>query len=464
MDVKSLLLYPLINTKTKVKGWVKTKRAGKKVTFITINDGSTAENLQIVSDTDSISNEVMKLIQTGVSLEIEGIIVPSKGGEQNVELQASTITVLGEASADDYPLQPKKHSLEFLRTKAHLRFRTSTFGAIFRIRSAVSHAIHDFFRTRDFYYIHSPIITSVDAEGAGSMFSVTSIDLNRLQTSKNIDINQDFFDQRAYLTVSGQLAAETAIFGLSKVYTFGPTFRAENSNTTRHLAEFWMVEPEMAFYDLDETINLIEIFIKYIINFVLENCKTDLLFLDNNGESKNGHLIQKLKSTLEQSFEVIEYSKAIEILKKTEEKKTVSFVNPVSWGLDLASEHERYLVEKHFKKPVFIKNYPADLKSFYMRLNDDSKTVAAVDLLFPDIGEVIGGSQREERLDYLQNAMNRKNMDINKLDWYLDTRRFGSVIHSGFGLGLERIVQFITGMNNIRDVIPFPRTPGTLHF
>jgi asparaginyl-tRNA synthetase len=465
MNIKFLLLHPPINNKITVRGWVKNKRSSKKVNFITINDGSSVENLQIVLNTSDSSEDIIKKVHTGVSIEVEGILVASEGQGQSIELQATKLNVLGEASQDEYPLQAKKHSLEFLRTKAHLRFRTSTFGAVFRIRSIISQAIHKFFFERNFHYLHSPIITGIDAEGAGAMFNVTNLDPDAL--AKNTDTNKqkDFFDQKAYLTVSGQLAAEAAIFGLDKVYTFGPTFRAENSNTPRHLAEFWMVEPEMAFYDLSQTISLIEIFTKYIINFVLEHCSADLEFLNNNSnEGAAKDLIEKLEATATHKFEIIDYSEAIDILTYAAKNNLEKFTYNIKWGIDLATEHEKYLVDTHFKKPIFIKNYPADIKAFYMRLNDDKKTVAAVDLLFPQIGEIVGGSQREERLAYLKNVMRKKEMDYDKLDWYIDTRRFGTVTHSGFGLGLDRMVQFVTGMNNIRDVIPFPRTPGTLLF
>lgn len=417
-----------------------------------------------------LSDIDLRGITPGSSLCVEGTITASQGQAQRVELQADKLTVLG--TAVEYPLQPKKHSFEFLRGIAHLRFRTHTFGAVFRIRHAISYAIHQFFHTRGFVYLNTPIITTIDAEGAGEMFNVTMLDAAHLprQEDGSIDFRYDFFGQRTCLTVSGQLEAEAAALGLSEVYTFGPTFRAENSHTTRHLAEFWMVEPEMAFYDLADNIVLAESLLKYLVQFVLDHCLDDLNFLQQRAltapspQKQLGQetpLIERLQAIVAQPFEQLSYTKAIEILKASEENKQGKFAYIVQdWGMDLQSEHERYLAEQFFKKPVIITDYPSKNKAFYMRQNEDGKTVAAMDILFPGIGELIGGSQREERLDQLIAAIERLKIDQKALQWYLDTRRFGTVPHSGFGLGLERLVQFVTGMENIRDVIPFPRTPG----
>jgi len=473
--IKILLNDPtFIGQEVCVKGWVRNKRISKEIAFIMLNDGSSIHPLQVVIDpTKKILSPILKDIQIGGSLTIMGTINISQGGGQSIELKAEKITVLG--TAVDYPLQPKKHSAEFLREIAHLRCRTNTFSAIFRLRHAISYAIHHFFFENGFYYVHTPIITATDAEGAGEMFSVTSLDMEKLPKNKagDIDFKQDFFGEKANLTVSGQLEAEALAMGLGNVYTFGPTFRAENSNTKRHLAEFWMVEPEMAFYDLQDNIELAEAFLKYIIRFVLENYPEDIAFLDKRSLEKGQHsgniapytLWEKLQYVMENPFEKITYSEAIELLKVSPLQKKNKFEFPIKeWGIDLQSEHERYLVENYFKKPVIITNYPSTIKAFYMRQNEDEKTVAAMDVLVPGIGEIIGGSQREERLDKLEMAVRQRGINSQSLQWYLDLRRFGTVPHSGFGLGLERLVLFITGMDNIRDVIAFPRTPGNIAF
>lgn len=457
-----------------IKGWVKTTRISKNHAFINVNDGSTLKNLQIVATFENIDKSIFNNITTGVSLQIEGKFEASQGELQSFELIADKVEILGDI-LDHYPLQPKNHSLEFLREIAHLRFRTNTFGCVFRIRNAVSYAIHKFFYDKGFVYIHTPIITAIDAEGAGSMFDVTTLDVTNIPKSSNstIDYTKDFFGKRTHLTVSGQLEAEAAAMGLCEVYTFGPTFRAENSNTTRHLAEFWMVEPEMAFYDLSDNMALAEEFLKYIIAFALDNCKEDLSFLSKravestqrNEIDDNVPLLTKLESILNSSFNKITYTEVIDILKTSKPNTDGSFAYKIKeWGCDLQSEHERYLVETYFKSPIIVTDYPEGIKAFYMRNNSDNKTVAAMDVLFPGIGEIIGGSQREERLDKLIAAMDRKKIKADDLQWYLDTRKFGGVPHSGFGLGLERLIQFITGMGNIRDVISFPRTPGNAAF
>lgn len=457
-----------------VKGWVKTKRISKQIVFIALNDGSTIHHLQVVLTPQQLSEDTLQSITTGASLHIEGTIVASQGQAQSIELQAEQLQVLGIAPA--YPLQPKKHSLAFLREMAHLRFRTNTLGAVFRVRHAISHAIHQFFHERGFIYLHTPIITGIDAEGAGAMFNVTTLDMAHVPKGKDgrVDFGRDFFGQRTNLTVTGQLEAEAAALGLAEVYTFGPTFRAEDSNTTRHLAEFWMVEPEMAFYDLADNIALAEEFLKYLIGFALEHCKDDLAFLHKRAlaacsQQQPGAnllpLIDRLESVVVQPFARITYTEAMAILRKSGPNKQKRFAYPIQgWGADLHAEHERYLVEQHFQKPVVVTDYPRAIKAFYMRQHADGQTVAAMDILFPGIGEVVGGSQREERLDKLEASMQSMQMDMNALQWYLDTRRFGTVPHSGFGLGLERLIQFVTGMDNIRDVIPFPRTPGHAAF
>ena len=457
-----------------VKGWVRTKRQGKNVTFISLNDGSTINSLQVVLDMQKFKIELVEQINTGSSVEFSGNLIKSQGKIQNYELDATELVLLGESDVGRYPIQPKKHSLEFLRDVAHLRPRTNTFSAIFRIRHAVIFSIHKFLNDKGFVNIHTPIITSSDAEGAGEMFKVTSLDLNNIKNNK-VDFNKDFFSKEVNLTVSGQLNAELGALALSEVYTFGPTFRAENSNTSRHLAEFWMVEPEMAFYDIIDNMNLAEDILKYIISYVIKNCFDDLEFLQNreiDDEKKlpqiqrnEKPLIERLKKILNTVFERITYTEAFNILRNSKPNKKGKFKYKVDeWGIDFQSEHERFLVEKHFKKPVIVIDYPKNIKAFYMRVNDDNNTVSAMDVLFPSVGEIIGGSQREERLSVLKERMNEMNLSEKDLNWYLDTRRFGTVVHSGFGLGLERLIQFITGMKNIRDVIPFPRTPGNCNY
>lgn len=457
--INDLLLDSREKNDIEICGWVKTKRASRNICFIMINDGSTLNDLQCVINVDELGTNISDSINTGASVKINGNLINSKGNEQNLELKVKSIDIIG--GSINYPIQPKNHSLEFLRDISHLRFRTRTFYSVFKIRSTISYAIHKFFRDNNFIYLNTPILTSNDAEGAGEMFTVTSLDL---LNNKNIDFKDDFFGQKVNLTVSGQLEAETGIFGLNRVYTFGPTFRAENSNTTRHLAEFWMVEPEMAFFDLEADIMLAENFVKYIITSVLDQCRPELEFLNALCVKKDNYsLIDKLTNTVNEKFEQISYTEAINILSNC--KKNSEFRYTVTgWGIDLQTEHERYLTELYFKKPVIITDYPKDIKAFYMRLNDDNKTVAAMDVLFPGIGEVIGGSQREERLDYLMNAIKEKSINPDYLKWYLETRQFGTIIHSGFGMGLERIVQFITGMDNIRDTIPFPRFPNHCEF
>ena len=457
-----------------VKGWVRTKRQGKNVTFISLNDGSTINSLQVVLDMQKFKIELVEQINTGSSVEFSGNLTKSQGKIQNYELDATELVLLGESDAGKYPIQSKKHSLEFLRDVAHLRPRTNTFSAIFRIRHAVIFSIHKFLNNKGFVNIHTPIITSSDAEGAGEMFKVTSLDLDNIKNNK-VDFKKDFFSKEVNLTVSGQLNAELGALALSEVYTFGPTFRAENSNTSRHLAEFWMVEPEMAFYDIIDNMNLAEDILKYIISYVIKNCFDDLEFLQNreiDDEKKlpqiqrnEKPLIERLKKILNTVFERITYTEAFNILRNSKPNKKGKFKYKVDeWGIDFQSEHERFLVEKHFKKPVIVIDYPKNIKAFYMRVNDDNNTVSAMDVLFPSVGEIIGGSQREERLSVLKERMNEMNLSEKDLNWYLDTRRFGTVVHSGFGLGLERLIQFITGMKNIRDVIPFPRTPGNCNY
>ena len=471
--IKEILKLKPENQLVTAEGWVKNFRANK---FISLNDGSTIQNIQCVIDFENFDDSIIKKINTGASLLIKGKLVKSVGSGQEIEVLVVDIKIYGESHPEKYPIQPKKHSFEFLRENAHLRIRTTTFGAIMRIRSKLSYATHKFFQNENFQYVNTPIITSNDAEGAGEMFRVTTLDPKSPPLEKNnVDFTKDFFSKKTHLTVSGQLEAESYALGLGKVYTFGPTFRAENSNTTRHLSEFWMIEPEMAFFNLEDNIDLAEQFVKYILNFILENCINDLTFLEQRlyDEEKNKpknernemKLIDKLKFVIDNKFERISYSEAFEILKncsKNRKKKFKFLVN--EWGIDFQSEHERYLVEKHFKKPVVIFNYPSKSKAFYMRLNDDEKTVAAMDVLFPGIGEIIGGSQREERLKVLKNRMDQFSVSHDDLWWYKDLRRFGTVPHSGFGLGFERIVLFATGMNNIRDVIPFPRTPNNALF
>lgn len=474
MTIKDLFKNPPLSKKINVKGWVKTFRANR---FISLNDGSTIQNLQCVVDYENTDQAILSKINTGASIEIFGILVASQGKGQSVEIQAEKIIILGESDPDSYPIQPKKHSLEFLRENAHLRVRTNTFSSIFRIRSSISFAIHKYFKENGFVYVNTPIITGSDAEGAGEMFKVTTLNINKAEVEDNgsIDYSKDFFGKETNLTVSGQLEAENMAMGLGKVYTFGPTFRAENSNTSRHLAEFWMIEPEMAFYDLIDNMNLAEDFIKYVLKYVVEDCKDDLDFLNNRliNEDKNKPkqerheltLIERLNFVVNNDFVRITYTEAYEILKNSKPNKKKKFKFPISeWGIDLQSEHERFLVEKHFKKPVIIYDYPSKIKAFYMRMNNDGKTVKAMDILFPGIGEIVGGSQREERLDVLKARIKELNIDEEELWWYLDLRKFGTVEHSGFGLGLERLILFATGMSNIRDVIPFPRTPKNAEF
>ena len=472
--IKEVLKSELIDKELTVMGWVRTFRNNQ---FIALNDGSTNSNLQIVIKLGKFDDTVLKRITTGAALKVAGTLVESLGKGQKVELKAENLEILGDSDAEKFPLQPKKHSLEFLREIAHLRFRTSTFGAIFRIRHSLAFAIHDFFNKKGFVYLHSPIITASDAEGAGETFHVTALDLENLPKNDDGAINykEDSFGKATNLTVSGQLEAELAAMALGDVYTFGPTFRAENSNTARHLAEFWMIEPEMAFSDLEDDMNLAEEFIKYIIKYALDNNREDLDFLaarlveeekikPQNERSDMG-LIEKLEFVINNDFERLTYTEAIEILKNSTPNKKKKFQYLVDkWGIDLQSEHERYLVEKHFKKPVILINYPKEIKAFYMRQNDDGKTVAAMDILAPGIGEIVGGSQREERLGVLEKRMSEMNIPVEEMNWYLDTRRFGSAPHAGFGLGFERIIQFVTGMTNIRDVIPFPRFPKNAEF
>ena len=457
-----------------VRGWVRTFRANR---FIALNDGSTIENLQCVVDFENTDESLLKKINSGAAVEIKGQLVESMGKGQSLEVMVETIKIVGEADPDLYPIQPKKHSFEFLREKAHLRVRTATFSAVMRIRSVLSFAIHQFFQDKGFCYVHTPIITGSDAEGAGEMFRVSALDPQKppIDDEGAVDFKQDFFGKETNLTVSGQLEAETYAQGLGNVYTFGPTFRAENSNTSRHLAEFWMIEPEMAFHDLDDNMDLAEEFIKYTLEYVLEKCEKDLAFLDQrlaneektkpqNQRSPMG-LMEKIKFVVQNEFKRVSYTEAIDILKNSKPNKKKKFDYLIEeWGTDLQSEHERYLVEKHFNAPVILYDYPAKIKAFYMRMNEDQKTVRAMDILFPGIGEIVGGSQREERLEVLEKRIEELGIDAEELWWYLDLRRFGSTPHSGFGLGFERLVLFATGMSNIRDVIPFPRTPQNATF
>lgn len=475
--IKQLIESAIDGSQITLMGWVRTKRSNKNVTFIALNDGSSIQNYQIVADPTRIAEDVLKKANTGACLKIQGKVVASQGAGQSTELLAEHIEILGEADPEKYPIQPKKHSLEFLRENAHLRVRTNTFAAVFRIRHHLAYAIHKYFHDKGFFYIHSPIITASDAEGAGETFLVTALDLNKLPITDEgkVDFREDFFERETNLTVSGQLEGELAAMALSEVYTFGPTFRAENSNTTRHLAEFWMIEPEMAFYDAEDNQDLAEDFLQHIISYTLTHCKEDLAFLDKRAaeEEKNKKadqrtdmgLLDRLAFVVDNRFERITYTEAWEILRNSKPNKKKKFAFPIEeWGTDLQSEHERYLVEKHFNKPVIITDYPKAIKSFYMRQNEDGKTVAAMDILFPGIGEIIGGSQREERLDKLTARMDELGISQEEMWWYLDTRRYGSAPHAGFGLGFERLVQFVTGMGNIRDVIPFPRTPGNAEF
>ena len=472
--VKSLLKEGPNSQKVFIEGWVKTFRANR---FISLNDGSCSESIQCVVDFQNTNSKILSKINTGTSVKIEGLLVESQGKGQKSEIKVGKITILGECDMDSYPIQPKKHSLQFLRENAHLRVRTNTFSSIMRVRSNLSFAIHKYFKEKGFFYVNTPIITGSDAEGAGEMFKVTTLEINKdsLNQKNEVNYDEDFFGKETNLTVSGQLEAESLAMGLGKVYTFGPTFRAENSNTSRHLAEFWMIEPEMAFYDLEDNMELAEDFIKYIIKDLINECKEDLEFLNQRlidedkskpiNERNELSLLDRLDFVIKNNFKRITYSEALEILKNSKPNKKKKFKFPIlEWGVDFQSEHERYLVEKHFKKPVIIYNYPAKIKAFYMRLNEDKKTVKAMDILFPGIGEIVGGSQREERLDVLKSRIQELNIEEKELWWYLDLRKYGTVKHSGFGLGLERLILFATGMSNIRDVIPFPRTPKSAEF
>lgn len=452
----------LVGEKVCVKGWVRTRRGNKHVQFIALNDGSTINNLQIVVDLEKFSDEFLKPITTGSSLHVEGELVASQGKGQSVEIQAESIEIYGTADPEEYPLQKKGHTLEFLREKAHLRMRTNTFGAVFRIRHNLAFAIHKFFNDHGFFYLNTPLITESDAEGAGDMFQVTTLDLNDLPKTEEgkVDYSKDFFGKPTNLTVSGQLEGELGATSLGAIYTFGPTFRAENSNTPRHLAEFWMIEPEVAFIDLPELMDLEEEFVKYCVKYALDHCKDDIEFL--NKFIDNG-LIERLQSVLKEDFVRLPYTEGVKILEEAQ-KNGANFEFPVSWGVDLASEHERYLVEHHFKRPVIMTDYPKDIKAFYMKQNEDGKTMQGTDVLFPQIGEIIGGSVREESYEKLMAEIDRRHMKYDNLWWYLETRKFGTVPHGGFGLGFERLVLFVTGMQNIRDVIPFPRTPKNAEF
>ena len=474
IEIKSVFKIKNVGDNVSISGWVKTFRSNR---FIALNDGSCLEDIQCVINFEEIDNEILSKINTGTSLNIEGEIVKSQGKGQSIEILVKKINILGLSDPDKYPIQPKKHSFEFLRENAHLRVRTKTISSVMRIRSEVSYAIHKFFNENNFYYVHTPIITGSDAEGAGEMFKVTTLDLNKIPKDSNgeIDFTADFFSKETNLTVSGQLEAESMALGLGKVYTFGPTFRAENSNTSRHLAEFWMIEPEMAFYELDDNINLAEEFIKYIIKYVYDKCKNEIIFLSNRlikeeqnipkNERSELSLEERINFVINNKFVRITYTEAFEILKNSKPNKKGKFKYPLdNWGIDFQSEHERFLVEKYFKSPVVVYDYPSKIKAFYMRMNDDNKTVRAMDILFPGIGEIVGGSQREERIDVLKDRIKSLNINEKELWWYLDLRKFGTVKHSGFGLGLERLILFITGMSNIRDVIPFPRTPKNADF
>jgi asparaginyl-tRNA synthetase len=471
--IKDLLNWEPNNQQVIVMGWVRSFRNNQ---FIALNDGSTNTNLQVVVELGKYDVDFLKRISISAALKITGVVIPSLGRGQKMEIKATEIEILGDSDAENYPLQPKKHSLEFLREIAHLRFRTNTFGAVFRVRHSLAFAVHKFFNEKGFVYLHTPIITASDAEGAGEMFRVTTLPFENPPRNEDGSINfkEDFFGRSTNLTVSGQLEGELAATAFSEIYTFGPTFRAENSNTPRHLAEFWMIEPEMAFYDLEDNMNLAEEFVKYIIQYAMDNNRDDLQFLadrltdeekqlSQDKRSEMG-LIEKLQFVLNNKFERITYTQAIDVLMQSPPYKKKKFQYEVKWGIDMQSEHERYLVEKHFKKPVIVTGYPKEIKAFYMRQNDDGKTVAAMDILAPGIGEIVGGSQREERLEKLETRMKEMHVPVEQMWWYLDTRRFGTVPHSGFGLGFERMVQFVTGMSNIRDVIAFPRAPKNAEF
>ena len=473
MSIRNLLATEASGQEVELNGWIRTFRSNR---FLSINDGSTINSIQAVVDFENTDEDVLRKLNTGAAVNIKGKLVPSQGRGQAVEIMVSEIDVLGEADPDEYPLQPKRHSLEFLREKAHLRFRTNTFSAVFRLRHAMTFAIHKYFNDRGFFNLHTPIITGSDAEGAGEMFHVTNFDLDKIPQTETGEVNfeEDFFGKETNLTVSGQLEAELAALALSKVYTFGPTFRAENSNTSRHLAEFWMIEPEVAFNDLNDNMDLTEDFLKYLCLYALENNKDDIEFLNQREIQENKskpqdqrpelNLVERLEFVINSDFERITYTEAIDILRQSKPYKKKRFKYPVEWGKDLQSEHERYLVEKHFKRPVIIFDYPASFKAFYMRSNDDGKTVAAMDVLFPGIGEIVGGSQREERYDVLKQKCEDFNIPEEHIWWYLETRKFGTCVHSGFGLGFERLMMFVSGMTNIRDVIPFPRAPKNAEF
>ena len=474
--IKQILKSPNIDQELTISGWVRTRRGSKNVSFIALNDGSTIKNLQIVAESTVFNEDIIKKINTGACIRAKGLLKSSEGKEQSLEVLAKEITILGESDATEYPLQPKKHSLEFLREKAHLRFRTNTFSAVFRVRHALTFAIHDFFNKNGYVNIHTPIITGADAEGAGEMFKVSNFDFDAIPLNNGkVDFSEDFFGKATNLTVSGQLEAELAALALGKVYTFGPTFRAENSNTSRHLSEFWMIEPETAFADLEDNMNLAEKFLKHCIKYCINNYREDIDFLNKRLEEEEKNLkkeerselglIERLNFVLENEFERITYTEAINILRNSKPNKKKKFQYLISgFGDDLQSEHERFLVEKKFKKPVIITDYPKGIKAFYMKMNEDNSTVRAMDILFPMIGEMVGGSQREERYEVLLERMNEMEIDKKELWWYLETRKFGTCVHSGFGLGFERLMMFITGMKNIRDVIPFPRTPKNAEF
>ena len=459
LRIAELLQSPATDAEVVVKGWVRTKRGNKNVAFIALNDGSCVANMQVVVDLAKFDEELLRKVTTGACLRVDGRLVASCGAGQGVEVQAEKIEIYGTADPETYPLQKKGHSLEFLRDIAYLRPRTNTFGAIFRIRHAMAYAIHKYFNDKGFYYLHTPLITASDCEGAGAMFQVTTLDLNNLPKTEEgaVDYSQDFFGRPCSLTVSGQLEGELGALSLGQIYTFGPTFRAENSNTPRHLSEFWMIEPEMAFYELEDNMELAEDFLKYLIRYALENCREDLEFMNKMWD--NG-LIERLNFVLNHEFKRLDYTEGVEILKASGRK----FEFPCDWGCDLQSEHERYLVEEHFKRPVILINYPKQIKAFYMKQNEDGKTVRAMDVLFPKIGEIIGGSEREAAYEKLSARVHELGMNEKELWWYLDTRRWGSAPHSGFGLGFERLLLFVTGMGNIRDVIPFPRTPKNAEF
>ncbi len=476
IQIKQLLESKPVGQEVLVKGWVRTSRDNKNVIFINLNDGSTIHNIQIVAEPENLSKEILSQIKTGACLGATGTVVESAGSGQSIELKLKTLEVYGTADPEQYPLQPKEHSLEFLREIGHLRMRTSTFSAIMRIRHAMSFAVHKFFNDRGFFYLHTPIVTGSDAEGAGEMFRVTTLDLKNppLTPEGAIDFSQDFFGKETNLTVSGQLEGELGAMALGQIYTFGPTFRAENSNTTRHLAEFWMIEPEVAFNELPENMDLAEDFLKYLIKYALEHCKDDLDFLNKRFVKENEkkkteerdelNLIEKLQFVSDNNFERLPYTDAIKILLDSNHYKKKKFKYPVEWGVDLQSEHERYLVEKHFKKPLILTDYPAKIKAFYMKQSEDGKTVKAMDVLFPGIGEIIGGSQREDNLEKLIARAEEVGIHQKDIWWYLETRKYGNAPHAGFGLGFERLILFVTGMGNIRDVIPFPRAPKTAEF